>query len=107
MKDIGEAIRKRREELGWTQQWAAERTGMSVGGYARIERGQRAPTLSSFLDICRGLGCSPDELLSWDGYQQDVAQLNELTRQLSALDEEALEVVAGLVQYLIQHAANR
>lgn len=39
-KELGEKFRKAREALGFTQQTVAEKAGMHVNYYARIERGE-------------------------------------------------------------------
>jgi HTH-type transcriptional regulator / antitoxin HipB len=42
--ELGEAVRLRREELGWSQRQLAERAGMSQPGIARFEAGGTTPT---------------------------------------------------------------
>ena len=43
--ELAEAIRTRREELGWSQRQLAERAGMTQPGVARFEAGGTTPTL--------------------------------------------------------------
>ena len=43
--ELAEAIRIRREELGWSQRQLAERAGMTQPGVARFEAGGTTPTL--------------------------------------------------------------
>jgi ribosome-binding protein aMBF1 (putative translation factor) len=43
--ELAEAIRSRREELGWSQRQLAERAGMTQPGIARFEAGGTTPTL--------------------------------------------------------------
>src|SRR5712692_12009689 len=42
--ELAEAIRARREELGWSQRQLAERAGMTQPGIARFESGGTTPT---------------------------------------------------------------
>ena len=41
--ELGEAVRTRREELGWSQRQLAERAGMTQPGVARFESGGTIP----------------------------------------------------------------
>jgi HTH-type transcriptional regulator / antitoxin HipB len=43
--ELAEAVRLRREELGWSQRQLAQRAGMSQPGVARFEAGGTTPTL--------------------------------------------------------------
>jgi HTH-type transcriptional regulator/antitoxin HipB len=43
--ELAEAVRARREELGWSQRKLAERAGMTQPGVARFEAGGTTPTL--------------------------------------------------------------
>ena len=43
--ELAEAVRARREELGWSQRQLAERAGMTQPGIARFEAGGTTPTL--------------------------------------------------------------
>lgn len=61
---IGAAAREARTALGFTQDDAAERAGISSEFYARIERGGTMPSVPTLVRICGALGVSPDALLS-------------------------------------------
>lgn len=43
--ELAEAVRARRDELGWSQRKLAERAGMTQPGVARFEAGGTTPTL--------------------------------------------------------------
>ena len=60
---LGTRIRLKRKEMGITQAEMAERCGVSVPFIGHIERGSRAPSMESFLVICRVLHVTPDFLL--------------------------------------------
>lgn len=73
-KSIGAAARRARKALQLTQEDAAERIGVSVEFYARIERGNSLPSVPTFVKIATALGISADNLLG---------------RTTAATDEEA------------------
>src|SRR5258708_34785396 len=54
--ELAEAVRKRREELGWSQRQLAERAGMTQPGVARFEAGGTTPTIPVLERIARALG---------------------------------------------------
>jgi HTH-type transcriptional regulator / antitoxin HipB len=54
--ELAEAVRARREELGWSQRQLAERAGMSQPGIARFEAGGTTPTLPMLDRIASALG---------------------------------------------------
>jgi HTH-type transcriptional regulator/antitoxin HipB len=54
--ELAEAVRARREELGWSQRQLAERAGMTQPGIARFEAGGTTPTLSLLERLANALG---------------------------------------------------
>ena len=54
--ELGEAVRLRREELGWSQRQLAERAGMSQPSVARFEAGGTNPTLPLLERLANALG---------------------------------------------------
>jgi HTH-type transcriptional regulator / antitoxin HipB len=54
--ELAEAIRSRREELGWSQRQLAERAGITQPGIARFEAGGTTPTLPLLERLAAALG---------------------------------------------------
>lgn len=54
--ELGEAVRTRREELGWSQRQLAERAGMTQPGVARFEAGGTTPTIPVLERLANALG---------------------------------------------------
>ena len=52
---VGEAIRRSRQEHGWTQAFLAEQSGLSPNYIARLERGELGPSLFVANRICSAL----------------------------------------------------
>lgn len=52
---VGEAIRRSRQEHGWTQAHLAEQAGLSPNYIARLERGELGPSLFVANRICGAL----------------------------------------------------
>lgn len=77
--EIGKKIRKCREDLGLSQEAAAEKCGISPSFYSNIERGVKIMSLETFTSICRALSVSADFLLSEQLPQTDDTILNILS----------------------------
>jgi transcriptional regulator with XRE-family HTH domain len=60
---IGEALRVRRHELGWSLRDLADRLGCSPSLISQIERGRANPSVSTLYSIVQALDVSLDELL--------------------------------------------
>lgn len=60
---LGQAIRARRESLGYSQDTFADVIGMHRAYYASIERGERNLTLSTLMRVSAGLDVRPSKLL--------------------------------------------
>ena len=54
-KEFGDLIKKRRKELGITQEAISEIAKISVDYYKDIERGKYRPTWRIWLRLCAGL----------------------------------------------------
>lgn len=61
---VGERIRRRRNELGWTQDVLAEKAGISKGFLSDLENGKRSVGADTLLDIARVLSLSLDYLMT-------------------------------------------
>ena len=61
--NIGQAIRKIRNEKGIKQKFIAEKAGMSNEYLSNIESGTKTPTISALTNICNALEISVAYLL--------------------------------------------
>ena len=60
---VGEAIRRARQEHGWTQAALAEKAGLSPNYVARLERGELGPSLFVASRICGALAIALEVLV--------------------------------------------
>lgn len=61
--NIGEGIRKKREEYDLNQQELAERIGIAKSNLCAIEKGLKIPSLMVTIMIADTFHCSVDELI--------------------------------------------
>ena len=63
---IGEKIIRKRKELGLTQSELAKRAGIAQSTLSNIEKGKQRPQFDTISAICRVLGLSILELLTYE-----------------------------------------
>jgi ribosome-binding protein aMBF1 (putative translation factor) len=61
---VGDAIRRSRQEHGWTQAFLAEQSGLSPNYIARLERGELGPSLFVAHRICAALAIDLEVLVT-------------------------------------------
>lgn len=61
---LGEAVRTKRKEAGFSQEKLAEKADLSTVFISRIERGIESPTVDNVLKIARALGIKVRDLVA-------------------------------------------
>ena len=94
--DIGKKIRKKRQELGVTQSDLAKKAGIAQSTLSYIEKGKKRPQFNTMSAICRELGLSVLELLTFDEPQASRKFFEEtMTAQsITAADDKSLRIQA-------------
>src|SRR6184192_3067949 len=75
MAPVGERIRQRRAELGWTQDQLAQKAGISKSFLSDLENGKRSVGAENLLDIARALGVSLDFLMTGQASQDQKTEV--------------------------------
>lgn len=60
---FGDRLRARRNELGWSQEVAAQEIGVHWTYLGQVERGQRSARIENVVRIAAGLQTTPGQLL--------------------------------------------
>ena len=93
---IGKNIRQCRLERHFSQEQLAERVNVSANYIGMIERGEKAPSLETFLALANALQVGADRLL-WEvltvGYQEKSSQLVQRLGRLSQRDQKLIFAV--------------
>ncbi|MCP3137276.1 helix-turn-helix transcriptional regulator [Pyxidicoccus xibeiensis] len=109
---VGAAARAARARLGLTQADVAERVGIAMEVYSRMERGKVLPSVTTLRRLCQVLRIGADTLLGLEVVVlappleegaadappgEDPPRLRRLMRALRALDAAQLKAVAQVV----------
>ncbi len=92
-KKIGYRIRTARKKREWRQDDLAEKVEKSTTYIGMIERGERLPTLATFVDIVTALDVTADEILCDVvnyGYQTRLLQYDQSIKELTQSDRQKL-----------------
>lgn len=100
---IGKNIRKYRLAKKLRQEDLAEKAGLSANYIGMVERGEKIPSLETFITILNALEVSADMVLAdvvSTGYIVKNSMLNEKLSKLSSDDREKIyEVIDTLIKH--------
>lgn len=100
---IGKNIRKFREIKKLRQEDLAEKTDLTINYIGMIERGEKIPSLETFINILNSLGVSADMVLSDvldNGYTVKDSLLNEKLEKLVPEDRNRIyEVIDTMMKH--------
>ena len=103
LESIGRNIRKFRLMRNLRQEDLAEMAGLSINYVGALERGEKIPSLETFIVLLNALEVSSDMVLSSllvEKHQADASRLMDRIQNLPAYDiERILAVVDVLIQY--------
>ena len=99
---IGKNVRKYRLMKKLRQEDLAEKAGLTTNYIAMVERGEKIPSLETFIKILNALGVSADMVLSEvldTGYTVKNSMLNEKLEKLTPEDRDRIyEVLDTLIK---------
>ena len=101
---IGRNIRKYRVEKKMRQEDLAEKTGLSANYIGMLERGEKLPSLDTFISILNALGITADAVLCdvlENGYTVKNSLLND---KLQSLPEAELNKIYEVIDSVIKHS---
>lgn len=103
-KILGANIRKYRKQIGITQEQLAEKIGKSVNYIGMIERGEKLPSLTTFVLIANAIGISTDILLVGLTENSYVVQDSLLHERICKLDSEKKTALYSVIDAFLNSA---
>lgn len=105
LKEMGLAIAKERDNLGWTQQNLADASGISLRHIQSIEKGEVNLSFDMLLKICTCLGLSADAFIfqKMTKIERDMAHLRV---KLSACTDRDCRILKKSMEYMATQLQN-
>lgn len=104
LNTIGKNIRKYRLVKKFRQEDLAEKTGLSANYIGMVERGEKIPSLETFINILNALEISSDMVLAdvlTTGYTVNNSLLNE---KLAKITPEERNKIYEVLDTLLKHS---
>jgi transcriptional regulator with XRE-family HTH domain len=102
LSTLAKRMKERRQVLGLSQEALADRSGLSSNFIARIEIGDKTPSLSTLVKLADALGMSVTDLLADEiSTADDLADY--VSHLLSNLDEDNRQFAMGQLRALVEH----
>ena len=95
-EDIGKRVKKRRIELGYTQEYLAEKMDVSIQMISGTESGKNALKLENFIKFCEILETTPDYWIKG----RDPASI--LIEEIEQLTDTQIERINAVIKQCIE-----
>ena len=107
IRRISQILRNRRLQLGYTQEFAAEKAGISYSYYTKIERGEQLPSLEIAIHLSKTFQLSLDYwLLDHVPDTEFSPAVRNLLRCVKEMDTHSIEQMQNLLHeatFLAKH----
>ena len=100
---IGQNIKRIRLESGMSQEYLAEKVGLSSGHIVQVEGGFKCLSIESLIKIADALGISIDALVYGETRK---ASIESIVKELSSLSDEDIGKIEKLTRSLIRDFIN-
>ncbi len=99
--ELGEQIRKRRQEMKLSQESFAEKAGISVNTVSRIEGGQTAMSVEIFRKMIEILETDANILMGKEGTMQKEKQFEEVFYRIQKMEWKEQKIIMQTIDSLI------
>lgn len=103
LSTIGKNIRNVRKAKKMRQEDLAEKTGLSVNYIGNVERGEKIPSLETFLKIVNALGVTSDVVLADVLDAGYVIRSSILSEKMEKLPQEERQRIFDVIETLMRH----
>ena len=97
-KEVGNKLRKRRTELGLTQEKVSEMIDRALTFYTRIELGTTGMSVDTLLSLCSALKMRPDEILMEPKSEESLKNHEWIAAAITNCPPEKQEIAIGILK---------
>lgn len=101
--ELGRKIRQARLDKGYTQQELAQKVGIGNVYLGEVERGQKMPSLNSFIKILEALNVSADYILREELSAGREHIYDEITKKLDPLTPKQRKTAADILDAYLRN----
>lgn len=94
---IGKKTRLKRNQMQWSQEQLAKRTGLSVRFLIKLEAGKTNISLTTLMNLCEALNLKLEDILDLDIQKNREDLMKEITNLLNDLSTDELDGVRNLI----------
>lgn len=105
--DLGERIRKRRQEIHMSQEAFAEKAGISVNTVSRVEGGQTAMSIEIFKRMVETLDADANELLGERASVDEQSRMRNTFLRVRHLKKKDQELILRTLSVLLDGLQSR
>lgn len=102
-KAIGQKLRDERGNIGWTQEEAAEKIGLTPAFIGHIERGERSMSLDTLIHLCNLYHVTIDYLLSDTLPTEQDNVTTQIASMIKSKSEQQQAAILDILRAVIRH----
>ncbi len=99
---LGRRINKVRKDRGLTAEKLSEKCSINATYLRQIEGGVKIPSLPVFVSICNALRISPDYLLRETLTDNEISEIQELTRLWKTASPSQQEIATAMIRAVLE-----
>ncbi len=104
LENIGKNIRKYRLIKKLRQEDLAEKANLSINYVGAIERGEKIPSLETFISIINALGVSADMVLADVIEKGYIVKTSMLAQKLDKISNEDRAMIYDVIDAILKHS---
>ena len=101
--EIGKRIYERRKQLGYTQEYVADKSNLSHQFFSSVETGKKNMKVESIVKLSTALNISCDYLLMGKSNTEDI---NNILKPAECLNERQIKCLEELIKYFVYACIN-
>lgn len=99
---VGKRIQYARKSKNLTQEYLAEKTGVTSNYISNIERSSSKPSVDTLVDICNVLEVTTDYVLMDSVYASKEMMMDEIAVKLKKCSEKNIRIISSIISTILQ-----